>query len=552
MSFVKKEILLKKATFDELKLRTSTSSIFQFLLLGFLFIFGKNLKSDTLLNSTAIFILGCAVSRLYLFKKFGHFHNFESRNNFLLAFSAAGWGYFLFRVLETSIAGSVSFSIAFFVLAGLSSASLLSIGVSKSGFYIFNSILLTLPNLYIFNSVNTGLEYYSIPVITLLYLGFLIKLQSSIYASWKTSQLAQAEMKEIIDSFPGGISVINENKYTLINKWVVDSIGISEKEILGRPVGYQDGDSEFSKVITSFAVSDVRQVTQTVVLKTKNGLRKHLVVLKRLPFKEKEYVVASMDIHDLGESQKLVEQQQAQLIESSKLATIGEMSSGLAHEISNPLSVIVTKGQVIQKELEKSEVDVERVKIHVDRILKTTERIFAIVKGLRNLARDTTNEDFQLFSLQQIITDSLVLSESKLKSTDVEFFKSYSNEELTVECHPVQISQVLINVIGNACDAISEKTEKWIQFKVESDPDFIYMTITDSGHGIPVELRESILKPFFTTKGIGKGTGLGLSISSGIIEAHHGKFYFDHEAKNTTVRIVLPLRQPKEESLLAS
>lgn len=552
MNFIGKKSLLKRATFEELKSRTSTSALFQFFLMGFLFIFGKDLRQDITVLLVSLSIAACSITRFYLFNNSKRPLAFEIKNNIILSVFAMSWGVFLFRILDAKLVGSASYSLAYFVLAGLSSASLLSIGVSKSGFYIFNLILLLVPNLYFIQADKVEFEYYSMPVISLLYLVFLMKLQASIYSGWVKSQMSQAEMKEIIDSFPGGISVINKNKYSLINKWVIDSIGIGEKEILGRPVGYQDDESEFSQLVNHFSKSDKTQVSQTIFLKTKSGLRKHLVILKRLPFKEKEYVVASMDIHELVESQKLVEQQQAQLVESSKLATIGEMSSGLAHEISNPLSVIVNKGQVIQKELDKSEVDKDRIRAHVDRILKTTDRIFAIVKGLRNLARDTSHEDFQVFSLQQIISDSLVLSESKLKSSDVELFKSYSNEELLVECHPVQISQVLINVIGNACDAISDKSEKWIQFKVESDSENIYMTITDSGNGIPVDLRESILKPFFTTKGIGKGTGLGLSISSGIIEAHHGKFYFDHDAKNTTVKIVLPLRQPHEETLQAS
>lgn len=114
---------------------------------------------------------------------------------------------------------------------------------------------------------------------------------------------------------------------------------------------------------------------------------------------------------------------------------------------------------------------------------------------------------------------------------------------LEIECHSIKISQVLLNLLNNAYDAIQNQKEKWIKVEIIERQHEIDLIVTDSGNGIPVSVQKRMMQPFFTTKDIGKGTGLGLSISQGIVTSHHGKINIDNASMNTRFVITLPKRQ---------
>jgi C4-dicarboxylate-specific signal transduction histidine kinase len=113
-------------------------------------------------------------------------------------------------------------------------------------------------------------------------------------------------------------------------------------------------------------------------------------------------------------------------------------------------------------------------------------------------------------------------------------------DDIKIHCQEVPISQVLINLIGNSCDAIQGQKDKWIKISAEIKDENVFLSVTDSGNGIPALLQEKIFQPFFTTKAIGQGTGLGLSISKGIINSQNGNLTLDTQCKNTKFVIQLP------------
>jgi signal transduction histidine kinase len=113
-----------------------------------------------------------------------------------------------------------------------------------------------------------------------------------------------------------------------------------------------------------------------------------------------------------------------------------------------------------------------------------------------------------------------------------------------------EISQVIINLLFNAHDAIKKLTDRWMKIYIEEDNNFILIKITDSGEGIDINIVEKIMQPFFSTKEIGKGTGLGLSLSFEIIKKHNGFLFYDPDAKNTTFVIKLPIHQPHSEEVI--
>ena len=153
--------------------------------------------------------------------------------------------------------------------------------------------------------------------------------------------------------------------------------------------------------------------------------------------------------------------------------------------------------------------------------------------------------------VKTLIDETIALCQERLKINGVKLKYKYPEnfEELYFECRLVEVSQVLLNLLNNAFDAIENLDDKWIEIEIEiiNLKSTIQFRVTDSGKGISRDLATLILAPFFTTKSAGKGTGLGLSISQKIIHSHSGKFWIDTESKNTCFIFELPIAQDKSK-----
>lgn len=265
--------------------------------------------------------------------------------------------------------------------------------------------------------------------------------------------------------------------------------------------------------------------------------------------------------------------QKAQLLHQEKLASIGQLAAGVAHEINNPtgfvksnLRTMVSYAQSFTKIVEsyedlindtsngdieiKSKVKKIRRKNDLDFImedmfdlleesLEGTERIEDIVMGLKNFARPDQDEK-QLFSLNECIESTLKLVNNEVKyKADIELDLGEIPE---IEGKPGAISQVILNLVVNAADAIPEHGNIFIATAVDKKE--IKMSIRDNGSGIPQEILTKIYDPFFTTKEVGKGTGLGLAISHGIIQKHGGRLTVESkEGEGTEFTIALPITE---------
>lgn len=222
-----------------------------------------------------------------------------------------------------------------------------------------------------------------------------------------------------------------------------------------------------------------------------------------------------------------------QLIQSSKMASLGEMASGMAHEINNPLTIIQGKIKVITMLLEDLKITDETLFSEIDKMKVTTDRIGKIVKGLRNFSRLSDNDPFEAISLNKLISETLDLCSERFKSEGIDL-RIEQIPPVEIICRPGEILQVLINLLNNSSDALQGMHKKWIQVSFEKISDRrLQISVSDSGKGIPQEIVDKIMDPFFTTKGVGKGTGLGLSISKGIIEAHGGQLKMDLSSEFT-------------------
>jgi signal transduction histidine kinase len=235
-----------------------------------------------------------------------------------------------------------------------------------------------------------------------------------------------------------------------------------------------------------------------------------------------------------------LQRQRENFLYAEKMASLGEMAGSIAHEINNPLAIIQGTAQKLQIRLRQEELDREELNQATTTILKTAERIARIIRSLRFVARDGSLDPFVLTSIRSIVDETLGLCEAKLKTEEVTLDATGVPLELSCVCRAVQISQVLINLINNSVDAIRSLPEKWIRIEAREEAGWVHLAVTDSGPGIPKELAEKIMKPFFTTKGVGKGTGLGLSISRSIAHAHGGELTLDLHAVHTRFVLTLP------------
>ncbi|HYX31666.1 MAG TPA: ATP-binding protein [Oligoflexus sp.] len=242
--------------------------------------------------------------------------------------------------------------------------------------------------------------------------------------------------------------------------------------------------------------------------------------------------------------QQSLQRQRESALYTEKMASLGEMAGSIAHEINNPLAIVQGAAQTLQIRLRREELNREELKHTAALILKTADRIGRIIRSLRYVVRDGNLDPFVNTNIRVIVDETLGLCESKLKNENIYLDASPVPVDLCCVCRGVQISQVLINLINNSIDAIRELPEKWIRLEAYVEGAWIRIAVTDSGPGIPKDLAEKIMKPFFTTKSVGHGTGLGLSISRGIAQAHGGDLEVDLQCPHT--RFVLTLPQAHE------
>jgi signal transduction histidine kinase len=229
-------------------------------------------------------------------------------------------------------------------------------------------------------------------------------------------------------------------------------------------------------------------------------------------------------------------------IYSAKMAALGEMSGNIAHEVNNPLAAILLRAQRLCRMGEGDRLDHAQVLKTGRDIEKTATRIARIVDALRSFARDVEKDPMRPESLQRIVTDTVELCAERLRQHTIDLEVDPISPDLYVECRSVQISQILLNLVSNAHDAALGQPTRWVRISAEVAPAEVSIKVTDSGPGIPPELRPRIMEPFFTTKEFGKGTGLGLSVSKGIAEAHGGRLSYDPSARHTCFVLTLPRR----------
>ena len=231
---------------------------------------------------------------------------------------------------------------------------------------------------------------------------------------------------------------------------------------------------------------------------------------------------------------------QNQLIQSAKLAAVGEMTSGIAHELKTPLAGISTilSGVELAKQLHQ-EIDMDAT---CSRVNLLVQRCSAIIDHMRNYSRRTEETHSQTQIINQLLKNTLLLVEPQLKRIGGKLELNLGHDLPFVVGNDIQLEQVFINLCNNACDAMEQSEERILTIQSMAVGDEVLVRVIDTGTGMRPEVQERIFESFFTTKSSAKGTGLGMSISQNIIEQHKGQIRFNSElGRGTTFEIYLPV-----------
>lgn len=247
---------------------------------------------------------------------------------------------------------------------------------------------------------------------------------------------------------------------------------------------------------------------------------------------------------------KLQMEYRAALMNSSKLASLGEMAGGVSHEIKNPLAVIQLHADLVKNALKKGKMDREALLGRMKSITETIQKIVRVITHLRYFSRDSRNDPLEDVPIQDVINQTLSFCEVRFRENGVDIIKEISSDAV-VRCRPAQLAQALLNLLNNSFEAVSENPaeQKIIRIEVLSlEPNKVQLKVCDNGRGIPAKIRSRIFDPFFTTKDIGEGMGLGLSVALGMIESQQGTLYLEESSEQTCFvielqKLALPIPQ---------
>lgn len=227
------------------------------------------------------------------------------------------------------------------------------------------------------------------------------------------------------------------------------------------------------------------------------------------------------------------------LLESAKFQSLGQMASNLAHDINNPLFTIQGKLHQIRNLFSHDELDLDKCDHIIEEVEGTILKLSQIVKGVSTFARQGHSDQMVSVSAEELIRGMVLIASDRIVQAGITFDLKVTDGTRVI-CYPSYVSQVLINLLNNAIDALEQVEVKIIQIEAFATDKWVEIHIKDSGQGVPVEIQSKIFDSFFTTKKLGKGTGLGLSISKGLVETHEGILKYQRKDNMTDFTVYLP------------
>ena len=355
-------------------------------------------------------------------------------------------------------------------------------------------------------------------------------------------ELKSKDYKEAVDASSIVSITDREGIISEVNNKFCEISGYSRKELIGkshRIVNSKFHSIDFWEELWE-TICDGRVWSGEIKNKTRTGTS-YWVSTTIIPFKNSQgqtYQYLSIQT-DITENKKMTEE----LMVSEKLSSIGEISAQILHEVMTPLSIISLSIENLEEDIEELDIEKEKskpLKASLAEIMSNYDKIEEIFDNMRSLLVQKSGADTKEISVKETFFKALSLVKAKLTSKDIEL-KTESLKDYNITCSTSELSQVFINLINNACDAVANLEQRWIKVSTAEEDGILVMTISDSGKGIPEDIRERIFDNLFTTKGDTKGTGLGMGVCKKLVKRNSGEIRVAPEFPNTTFELKFPL-----------
>ena len=361
-------------------------------------------------------------------------------------------------------------------------------------------------------------------------------------------------LEHIMESSVDGIVTTDlKGEITYINRAMEEILKCRREDVLGTHIShfYVKGIAEAREIMNLLRA---KERAEDYEMQTKNETGQVLSILTSIFLlrDESDKIIGTAGIFKDVSEQKRLEAQlktaQANLIEASKMRALGELVSGVAHELNNPLMASQTILHVIFKNIHEDCTNRKRLEL----IQKCNNRIEKIVQHLKEFSRQTKPE-FEEIEINTPIENALMITGQRLLDHNISISKKLAEDLPGILGDVSQLEQVFLNLISNAIDAMDEvdgNRELMIRSSLIEDQGMqsLSVSVRDTGSGIAQENQDKVFEPFYSTKPVGKGTGLGLSLCFGIVESHGGRIAIKSKlGKGTEVLVILPVKQTGKE-----
>ena len=381
-------------------------------------------------------------------------------------------------------------------------------------------------------------------------------------------QLTTHYFDEVLKNIPLGIAILEGPQfvYYRINQYFADIFDISIAQSLNQPLSQvlPNNAQTLTPILQNVLQNGCASDKHEFILQDSNGNQKQLVDF-HFPLNQNAILSMVLDITErksmiqaVSKSKQELEQNiealkntQHQLVQTAKLASIGQLTAGLAHELNQPMSRIFLTAEMIANIINKpSDIDKQRINDLLERIMRDVRTANNLMNHLRIYSRQDISSIKEPIDLSELIDQMMILFDHQINILGIDFTLDQQHQQHQQHQHkrlygdPGQIEQVINNLMSNAIDALKNKQTKAISLRTFEQGDFTCIEVKDSGCGMSKSVVNNMFDPFFTTKESGKGTGLGLSISKGIVENHDGIFTVkSSEGEGTTITVSLPRKK---------